>query len=80
MDNATKIQHLKEGIKLDTGLEHFLITTRINKLVQVDFGLCVSFYSAEVNSSFFLSKTVQLLALSYGYWSARRILWRKKRR
>ena len=32
MDNATKIQHLKVGIKLDADLEHALTTTRKNIL------------------------------------------------
>ena len=37
MDNATKIQHLKSGIKLDAGLEHAMTTARTNKLAQGDF-------------------------------------------
>lgn len=50
MDNATKIQHLKSGIKLDAGLEHALTTARTNKLAQGDFGGFVSFLSAEVGN------------------------------
>ena len=47
MDNVTKIQHLKSGIKLDAGLEHALTTARTNKLAQGDFGEFVSFLAAE---------------------------------
>ena len=50
MDNATKIQHLKAGIKLDAGLEHALTTARTNKLAQGDFGGFVSFLAAEVGN------------------------------
>jgi len=48
MNNATKIQHLKAGIKLDAGLEHEQTTARISKLAQGDFGGFLSFPSAEV--------------------------------
>ena len=37
MDNATKIQHLKVGIKLDVGLKHVLTTARTHKLSHKDF-------------------------------------------
>ena len=49
MDNATKIQHLKSGIKLDAGLEHAMTTARTNKLAQGDFQGYVSFMSAEID-------------------------------
>ena len=49
MDDATKIQHLKSGIKLDAGLEHAMTTARTNKLAQGDFQGYVSFISAEVD-------------------------------
>ena len=39
MDNSTKIQHLKSGIKLDAGLEHAMKTARTNKLVAGGFNL-----------------------------------------
>ena len=49
MDDATKIQHLKSGIKLDAGLEHAMTTARTNKLAQGDFQGYVSFMSAEID-------------------------------
>ena len=49
MDNATKIQHLKSGIKLDAGLEHAMTTARTNKLAQGDFQGYVSFMAAEID-------------------------------
>ena len=49
MDDATKIQHLKSGIKLDAGLEHAMTTARTNKLATVDFQGYVSFMAAEVD-------------------------------
>ena len=49
MDNATKIQHLKAGIKLDAGLEHAMTTARTNKLAQGDFPVYVSFMACEVD-------------------------------
>ena len=33
MDNSTKIQHLKSGIKLEAGLEHALTTSRTSGLL-----------------------------------------------
>ena len=48
MDNATKIQHLKSGIKLDAGLEHAMTTARTNRLAAGDFQGYVSFMAAEV--------------------------------
>ena len=49
MDDSTKIQHLKSGIKLDAGLEHAMTTARTNKLAAGDFQGYVSFMSAEVD-------------------------------
>ena len=49
MDDATKIQHLKSGIKLDAGLEHAMTTARTNKLATGDFQGYVSFMAAEVD-------------------------------
>ena len=46
MDDATMIQHLKSGIKLDAGLEHAMTTARTNKLTQGDFQGYVSFMAA----------------------------------
>ena len=43
MYDATKNQHQKLGIKLDTGLEHAMTTTLIDKLAQGDFQGYVSF-------------------------------------
>ena len=49
MNNATKIQHLKSGIKLDAGLEHSMTTAHTNKLVQGEFKGYVSFIAAEID-------------------------------
>lgn len=49
MDDATKIQHLKNGIKADAGLEHALTTARTNRLAHGDFNAYVTFMSAEVD-------------------------------
>ena len=49
MDDATKIQHLKSGIKMDAGLEHAMTTARTNKLAAGDFQGYVSFMAAEVD-------------------------------
>ena len=48
MDSATKIQHIKNGIKAEAGLEHALTTARTNRLAQGDFHSFVTFLSAEV--------------------------------
>ena len=48
MDPATKIQHIKNGIKAEAGLEHALTTARTNKMAQGDFHSFVTFLSAEV--------------------------------
>lgn len=50
MDDATKIQHLKNGIKAKAGLEHALTTARTNRMAQGDFNAFVTFLSAEVDS------------------------------
>ena len=50
MDDATKIQHLKNGIKADTGLEHAFTTARTNRMAQGDFNSFVTFLAAEVDS------------------------------
>ena len=50
MDDATKIQHLENGIKADAGLEHALTTACTNRLAQGDFQSYVTFLSAEVDA------------------------------
>jgi len=50
MDDATKIQHLKNGIKADAGLEHALTTACTNRLAQGDFQSYVTFLLAEVDA------------------------------
>lgn len=47
MDNATKIQHFKQGIKADAGLETALTQVRANPLYK-DFDQLISFLTAEV--------------------------------
>ena len=37
MDDSTKIQYLKSGIKLDAGLEYAMTTARTNKLAAGNF-------------------------------------------
>ena len=49
MDNETKIQHLKSGIKLDVGLEYTMTTAHANKLAQGYFQIYVSFRAAEID-------------------------------
>lgn len=49
MDDATKIQHLKSGIKLDAGLEHAMTTACTNRLARGDFQGYVSFMEAEID-------------------------------
>lgn len=48
MDDATKIQHFKSGIKQDAGLENALLHTRANPHLRTFDGL-ISFLSAEVD-------------------------------
>ena len=48
MDDATKIQHFKSGIKQDAGLENALTHTRANPLYR-NFDQLVSFLTAEVD-------------------------------
>lgn len=50
MDDATKIQHLKSGIKEEAGLEHAITTARTNGLAQGDFHSYVNFLSTEVEN------------------------------
>ena len=49
MDNSTKIQHLKSGIKLEAGLEHALTTSRTSGLLRGTFVEFASFLQAEVD-------------------------------
>ena len=49
MDDATKIQHLKSGIKIEASLEHALTTSRTSGLLRGTFTEFVSFLQAEVN-------------------------------
>ena len=49
MDNSTKIQHLKSGIKLEAGLEHALTTSRTSGLLRGSFAEFASFLQAEVD-------------------------------
>ena len=49
MENATKIQHLKSGINLDTGLEYTITTARKNKLAQGKFQSYVLLMAAEID-------------------------------
>ena len=50
MDDATKIQHLKNGIKVDAGLEHALTTACTDRLAQGDFQSYVTFLLTEVDA------------------------------
>jgi hypothetical protein len=47
MDNATKIQHFKQGIKIEAGLETALTQVRANPIYK-DFDQLISFLTAEV--------------------------------
>jgi len=47
MNDATKIQHLKAGIKLDAGLEYAMTTAHTSKLAAGDFQRYISFMAAE---------------------------------
>ena len=47
MDDATKIQHLKNSIKANASLEHALTTAHSNRLPQGDFKSYVTFLLAE---------------------------------
>ena len=47
MDNATKIQHFKQGIKVEAGLETALTQVRANPIYK-DFDQLISFLTAEV--------------------------------
>ena len=49
MDNCTKIQHLKSGIKLEAGLEHALTASRTSGLLRGTFAEFASFLQAEVD-------------------------------
>ena len=49
MDESTKIQHLKRGIKAEAGLEHALSSSRTNGLLRGTFQALVSFLAAEVH-------------------------------
>ena len=49
MDNSTKIQHLKGGIRLEAGLEHAITSARTMGLLRGTFQAFVSFLSAEVD-------------------------------
>ena len=49
MDNSTKIQHLKGGIRLEAGLEHAMTSARTMGLLRGTFQSFVSFLSAEVD-------------------------------
>lgn len=49
MDNSTKIQHLKSGIRLEAGLEHALTTSRTSGLLRSTFAEFASFLQAEVD-------------------------------
>ena len=49
MDNSTKIQHLKSGIKFEAGLEHALTTSRTSGLLRGTFAEFASFLQAEVD-------------------------------
>ena len=50
MDEATKIQYLRSGIKESAGLENSLTAARTNHLHERDFQLYVTFLSAEVET------------------------------
>ena len=49
MDNSTKIQHIKGGIRLEAGLEHAITSARTMGLLRGTFQSFVSFLSAEVD-------------------------------
>ena len=50
MDNSTKIQHLKAGIKFEAGLEHQLTSARTARLYQGTLTGFVSFLQSEVDA------------------------------
>ena len=50
MDDSTKIQHFKAGIKLEAGLEHALTSARTSGLNHGTFTQFVSFLQSEVDS------------------------------
>ena len=50
LDEATKIQHLKRGIKPEAGLEHALTTARGQAALQASFQRLVNFLTAEVDN------------------------------
>ena len=50
MDDSTKIQHVKQSIKFEAGLEHALTTARTSGLFQGTFTGFVSFLQGEVDA------------------------------
>jgi hypothetical protein len=58
MDDETKIQYLKQGIRAAAGIEHALTIARATKNNRYDFDLFVSFISGEVNAR--IDRTKQL--------------------
>ena len=60
MDDVIKIQHLKSGIKIDTGLKHNMTTARTNKLAHGYFHYKIFFMAVEVDV-----KTEQLKQINF---------------
>ena len=59
MDDSTKIQHLKSGIRFEAGLEHALTTARTMGMNRGTFQKFVSFLSAEVDQKNARSKELK---------------------
>ena len=62
MDDSTKIQHLKSGIRFEAGLEHAITTARTMGLLRGNFPNFVAFLQAEVDQ-----KTSRKKELQRGY-------------
>ena len=59
MDDSTKIQHLKSGIKFEAGLEHAITTARTMGLLRGNFTNFVAFLQAEVDQKNSRKKELQ---------------------
>ena len=64
MDESTKIQHLKSGIKFDAGLEHAITTSRTSGLLRGTFQAFVAFLSAEVDQKQVRKRELKSLRVS----------------
>ena len=59
MDDSTKIQHLKSGIRFEAGLEHAITTARTMGLLRGSFTSFVAFLQAEVDQKNSRKKELQ---------------------